>query len=173
MVSMLKADLPQRFARAKRVKLQQVIPFHWFSSAASECARMYIAGLFYGSISVAQAYVEALSKYLAEFHGIRVGKDTEERCRRLEKQKVLSSASVLAALAVFSDRNNYHHLNREVHQEYEKLESRAEECVNHLHTIESEVFAYTVSDGKIIPKEPRYWPPFGDGLSQVYLRQLW
>ena len=134
---------------------------------------MFIAELFYGSISVAHAYIEALSKYLAEFHGIRVGKSTEERCRRLEKQKILSSGSLAAALAVFSDRNDYHHLNRDVPQQYQTLETRAEQCVNHLHTIESEVFAYTMADGKIIVQEPRYWPPVGDGLSQVYLRQLW
>ena len=173
MVRVLQAELPHRFERAARVKLQQVIPHHWFSAAASECARMFIAGFFYGCITVAQAYIEALSKYLAEFHGLRVGKDTEERCRRLHKAGVISADALAAALSVFSDRNDYHHLNKDVEQEYQKLSERAEECVNHLHTLESEVFAYTMGEGKVIVKEPKYWPPGGDGLIQGYLRQLW
>jgi len=51
------ASLPHRLRRASRVKLQNFIPAHWFAAAASECAGMYIAGFFYGAISVAQAYM--------------------------------------------------------------------------------------------------------------------
>ena len=77
------ASLPHRIERASRVKLQNIIPAQWFAAAASECAGMYIAGFFYGAISVAQAYVEALSRFLAEHHSVRVGNDVPERCQRL------------------------------------------------------------------------------------------
>lgn len=58
MRSSFEASLPQRLARSLRVNLQNVIPSHWFSAAASECQSMFIAGHLYGTISVAQAYVE-------------------------------------------------------------------------------------------------------------------
>src|SRR6185436_13134071 len=58
MRSSFEASLPHRLQRASQVKLQNIIPAHWFAAAASECAGMYIAGFFYGAISVAQAYIE-------------------------------------------------------------------------------------------------------------------
>ena len=167
------AQLAHRLERASRLRLQQFIPAHWFAAAASECARMFVAGFFYGTISVAQAYVEALSKFLAEYHKVRVSKDTEERCKRLRRKRFISEGALAAALSVLSDRNDFHHLNKIVEQDYEKLESRAEECVNHLHTIESEVFAYSLGDkGDIVLKQPGYWPPGSSGLAPVNLRQI-
>ena len=59
------ASLTQRVARAGRIRLQHFIPQHWFSAAASECVSMFVAGQFYGSISVSQAYIEALSSIYA------------------------------------------------------------------------------------------------------------
>ena len=168
-------SLPHRLRRASRVKLQHFIPAHWFAAAASECAGMYIAGFFYGAISVAQAYVEALSRFLAEHHGVRVAKDVEERLRRLHRQGMLSNQALDAAVAILNGRNDFHHLNKEVLQEYQQLEMRAERCINDLHRIESEVFAYSFSDepGKLALEKPEYWPSRGPGSAQVGIRQLW
>jgi hypothetical protein len=169
------AGLPNRVRRASLVKLQNIIPAHWFAAAASECVGMYIAGYFYGAISIAQAYVEALSCFLAKHHKVRVKNDPGERCRRLQSEKLISVQACDAALAILNGRNHFHHLNRQVEQEYQKLETRAKECINHLHTIESEVFAYSFGDepGKVILKKPEYWPLDRPGLAQVNLRQLW
>jgi hypothetical protein len=169
------ASLPHRLRRASRVKLQNFIPAHWFAAAASECAGMYIAGFFYGAISVAQAYVEALSRFLAEHHRVRVLNDVEERCRRLHRGGFLSDQALNAAVVILEGRNNFHHLNREVPQDYQHLQTRAEQCINHLHTIESDIFAYSFSDepGKLVLKKPEYWPSGGPGLAQVGIRQLW
>lgn len=169
------ASLPLRLDRASRVKLQNIIPAHWFAAAASECAGMYIAGYFYGAISVAQAYVEALTRFLAEHHQTRVPRDPEERCRYLHRQGILTDRTLSASLAILCDRNDFHHLNKSVEQDYEKLQSRAEECINNLHAIESEVFAYSFGPepGKISLQKPDYWPSGGPSLAQVNLRQLW
>jgi hypothetical protein len=169
------ASLPHRLRRASRVKLQQFIPSHWFAAAASECAGMYMAGFFYGAISVAQAYVEALSRFLAEHHRVRMSNDVEGRLRRLHREGLLSDQALDAAVAVLSERNDFHHLNKEVLQEYQRLETRAEECINCLHKIESEVFAYSFSDepGKLALKKPEYWPSDRPGLARVGIRQLW
>lgn len=139
------ASIPDRARRAAAVELQQFIPAHWFAAAASECAGMYISGFFYGAISVAQAYVEALSKYLADHHRVRIGKDTAERCRRLHEKGVISANALDAALTIFDDRNDFHHLNRSVEQDFQKLAARAQHCINHIHTLESEVFAFSLS----------------------------
>lgn len=170
------AGLPQRIRRASSVQLQQCIPAHWFAAAASECAEMYIAGFFYGAISVAQAYVEALSKYLAEHHRIPIRKDPCDRYRRLREKGIISENSLVAALAIFDDRNDFHHLNKEVEQEFQKLEARAGHCINLLHTLESEIFAYSFTDkepGKVLLNKPEYWPSEGPELVRVHLRSIW
>src|SRR5262245_32843577 len=123
MRSSFEAGLSQRVARSSRVNLQHIIPAHWFSAAASECQSMYIAGYFYGSISVAQAYVEALSRYLCDLYGVTGNRnDPGKRWKRLNALNVVSATSSDAALAVMADRNNFHHLNKEVEQEFLKLE---------------------------------------------------
>ena len=174
MRSSFEAGLLSRVRRASKVKLQNIIPAHWFATAASECIGMYIAGFFYGAISVAQAYVEALSRFLAEHHRTRMPNDTEERCKYLHREGIISAEALNAALAILGDRNDFHHLNKQVTQEYEQLEARAAECVNHLHSIEAEVFAYSFGPepGKVMLSKPDYWPSGGPGLAQVNLRQL-
>jgi len=170
------AQVPERLRRASSVRLQNIIPANWFSAAASECAGMYIAGFFYGAILVAQAYVEALSKYLAEHHRVRVGKDATERCKRLQAKGVLSSQGFDAAQRILSDRNDFHHLNKDVEQDFRKLEEKATECINLLHSLESEIFAYTFSvetPGQVVLAKPEYWPSPSLGQAQVHLRQLW
>ena len=170
------AEVPGRMRRATSVRLQHFIPAHWFAAAASECAGMYIAGFFYGAISISQAYIEALTKYLAEHHRVRVGKDAAERCKRLHAKGVLSTSARDAAVLVLNDRNDFHHLNKDVEQDHQKLEERAAECVNLLHIVESEVFAYSFSaenPGQAVLRKPEYWPSPTPGQAQVHLRQLW
>ncbi len=169
------ASLPQRIERASRVKLQNIIPAQWFAAAASECAGMYVAGFFYGSISVAQAYVEALSRFLAEHHSVRTGSDVPKRCQRLNREGFLSHLAFEAAIAIFDGRNDFHHLNRDVQEEFDQLQSRAEQCINSLHTIESDTFAYSYGDtpGKVVLHKPEYWPSEGPDMAKVNLRQLW
>lgn len=167
------ARLPSRIERAGRIKLQHLIPGHWFAAAASECASMFIDGHFYGSISVAQAYIEALSRFLAEHHKVRVGKDVEQRCRRLSDAGVISESALNAARSVLEQRNDFHHLNKDVPSEHEDLQQRAESCINQLHAIESEVFAYSFNPpGVVVFKNPEYWPDSSPGMTQVHLRNL-
>ena len=176
MRSRFDASLPDRLRRAAAVQLQQLIPAHWFAAAASECAGMYIAGFFYGTISVAQAYLEALSKYLAEHHHVRIGKDTGERCRQLYNKGIISEGALQAALSILDDRNDFHHLNKEVEQDFQKLAVRAKHCINHMHTLESEVFAFSYSDenpGTVVLERSDYWPSEGPTLTQAHIRSLW
>lgn len=167
------ASLSQRVARSSRVNLQPVIPSHWFSAAASECHSMFVEGYFYGAISIAQAYVEALSKFLCEKSNIEAKMKPEKRWRLLHNRGIVTEDICTAAVAVLSDRNDFHHLNKEVESDHQKLEDRAEQCVNHLHAIESEVFAHSFEAGKIVPAQPERWADAGDGLTVAHLRQKW
>jgi hypothetical protein len=169
----MEGRLPGRLERASRIKLQNLIPGHWFAAAASECASMFMDGHFYGTISVSQAYIEALTTFLAEHHKVRVGKDANVRCRRLKEAKVISETAFAAALAILEHRNDFHHLNKEVPSEYQALQVRAENCINCLHAIESEVFAYSIGPpGAVLPTKPEYWPESGPESLVVYLRNL-
>lgn len=169
------AGIPERLRRTSLVRLQNIIPAHWFSAAASECAGMYIAGFFYGAISVTQAYVEALSKYLAEHHKVKIGKNIANRCQRLRDCGVLSGPAFDAATKILNDRNDFHHLNKDVEQDFRKLEERAAECINLLHLLESEVFAYSFASetpGQVVLSKAEYWPSPAPGQANVHLRQL-
>jgi len=169
-------EIPGRLRRAAAVRLRSFIPAHWFAAAASECAGMYIAGFFYGAISVAQSYVEALSKYLAEHHKIKVGKDTLARCKRLQDREVLSAPGFDAVTRILNDRNDFHHLNKNVEQDFRKLEERAAECINLLHLVESEIFAYFFASempGQVVLLKPEYWPSPAPGQANIHLRQIW
>jgi len=137
---------------------------------------MYVSGFFYGAISVSQAYIDALSRFVAEHHKVKVGKDVPERCHRLRKHLLISEKALRAALGVFDERHDFHHLNRDVEQDFQKLQARALACMNSLYVVESELFAYSVSDaepGTLVLAKPDYWPSAGPGLAQVHLRNLW
>ncbi|MGD9878574.1 MAG: hypothetical protein AB7U95_00410 [Reyranella sp.] len=173
MKAAFEARLPARVDRASRVGLQHFIPDHWFSAAASECGRMFVDGYFYGTISVAQAYGEALSKFLCQIHRIRVPKSVEQRFQRLAENKIISDKVLQSLSAIRENRHEFHHLNADVPADASALEQRAEDCINHLFTIESEVFAYTmVSPGTLAPIHPEYWPGETPNTVRVHLRNL-
>ena len=168
------ASLPQAALRASKIHFQNVIPGHWFSAAASECVKMYVDGHFYGAISISQAYIEALGKFITECHGDRPAKDVPFMWQRLTKRGIVSGEAQNAAIAILDNRNDFHHLNKEIETDYQKLEVRGLECLTNLHIIESEVFSHSFVNGAIMPHNSRYWAEAKDNQSlvQVYLRNL-
>ena len=165
-------SLQRRIQRASRVQFLPIQPSHWFSAASADCVGMYVSGFFYGAISIAQAYIEALSKFLAERHDVKLGNNVERRFERLRNNDVISSAARDAAIAIYKERNDYHHLNKDVPQEHAILEARAGNCVNSIYVIESELFASTFDNGKIVPKNPDYLPFTSSDTVGVFLRKL-
>ena len=168
------AGLPQAAFRASKVKFQNVIPGHWFSAAASECLKMYVEGYFYGAISISQAYIEALGKFITECHGVRPTKNVALMWQRLTEKGIVSGGAQNAAKAILDNRNDFHHLNKEIEIDYQKLEARGLMCFTNLHIIESEVFSHSFVNGAIMPHKWRYWAQAKDDQSrvQVYLRNL-
>jgi hypothetical protein len=170
------AGLLSMAERAPEIERHPIIPSHWFSSAASECADTYIAGYFYSSISLCQAYVEGLSKFLFEHHKIIIrGTVVPDRWEKLFHCGHVSAASCGAAKMIWGvDRNHFHHLNKEVEGNYSNLAKRAKECVNNLRVIDSDIFGFEIAEpGRISPRNPQYWPDAGLGLTLVSLRRGW
>jgi hypothetical protein len=64
---------------------------------------------------------------------------------------------------LWSERDNYHHLNEVIEIDRSRLESLALSKYRTLSQIEKWVFAYTVTNGCINPKHPKYWPDKGKG----------
>lgn len=168
---MTEAGIPGRAERAGRTKVHGVIPNHFFSAASSECRDVFIAGHYYASISLAQAVAEGLARFLGDFHGVGAKRDPPQRVRRLQSKGVITKRALDAFLRVWgNDRNTFHHINENISTDHEELERRAEECLNALLEIESEVFAFEISDGKLVPKNLAYWPKSDPDHVNVFLR---
>lgn len=166
------ARLVGRAERAARTQVHGIIPDHFFSAASSECRDAFIDGHYYASISLAQAVAEGLCRYLGDFHKVGARKDPPQRVRRLRSQGFISQQVLDAFLRIWgNDRNTFHHVNADIQTDYLEIERRAEECVRALMEIESDVFAYEISeDGKIVPTTPGYWPREDAEHVQVFLR---
>jgi hypothetical protein len=173
MHSAFEAELPHRLRRASRVTLQQYVPPHWFTAVATECAEMYVAGAFYGTIACAHAYINAVSHFLGEIYSIRGHWSAEGRFRRLSSEGSIPAAALDSVLTIVQGDLGFESLNREHAHEYQRLATRAEECLRHVATIEAEVFAYTVEGERVTPVRPRHWLNGTAKSPQVKLRQLW
>jgi hypothetical protein len=165
------ARLAGRAERAARTEVHGVIPNHFFSAASSECRDVFIDGHYYRCISLAQAVAEGLSSYLGRLHQVGAQKDPQQRVQRLHKKCAISAGGLNAFLRIWgNDRNTFHHLNQDIPTDYFELERRAEECVKSLLEIESEVFAFGITEGRIVPKHPIYWPKSDADSTEVFLR---
>jgi hypothetical protein len=165
------AGLSCRVARHARIKTHLMIPAHWFAPAVSECQEMFIAGQYYGTISTVQVAVEVLSVFLCDLYQIPGKRSSSSQLwQNLLKRKQVSSGTLAASENVLRDRNAYHHLKQTIEQEFTALEARAEECINNLHVIESDVFAFSFDTGVVKPERPERWGHSRDGLMQVSLR---
>lgn len=150
-------DLSGMAERMMDVPRFRITPGNWFSKPAAESYEIYIAGHFYGALSVAQAYVERLGKFIASRRGIREHKDPKSMWPRLVEAGAVTQSSCDSALAVWEGRHDFHHFNEGLEQDPLKLRDRARGAILALHTIDSDVFGYTFADGVLVPKHPEYW----------------
>jgi len=165
------ARLAGRAERAARTEVHGVIPNHFFSAASSECRDVFVDGHYYGCISLAQAVAEGLARFLGDIHHVGAKKDPQQRVHRLHTKGAISQAALDAFARIWgNDRNTFHHMNRDIRTDHAGLERRAEECVKALLEIESEVFAFEIENGKIIPKKVMYWPKSDPEHVEVFLR---
>ena len=167
------ASLEMRFNRAQKVQVLNVIPGKFFSRASTECREMFIDGHFVGCISLCQAVAEGLSKFLAKVKIVKKSKDYRTMYTRLHSDKIISKETLDAFLKIRgTDRDDFHHMNENIMEDYQQLEQRAEECLSNLFIIEAEIFDHRFEAGKLIPKHPEYWSINNStGTANVFLRQ--
>jgi hypothetical protein len=172
----------QRVARVLRVKTHRIIPHLWFDVASTECRELFRDGHFYGCICLSQSVAEGLGKFVLERHGdttknpkgkklIKLLKDLKCGTYNGKPMFVLSRECVNAFSCIEGgDRNDFHHLNKNVITDRDELEKRAEACVMSLYRIESELFGFEVNGGILTPYRREYWPDAGKQYGLVHLR---
>ncbi len=65
-------DLTTRLDRAIRVPIGAIAPAHHFAAPILECRRMFIAGHFFGCITLTQAVAEAVARFLVTANNLTV-----------------------------------------------------------------------------------------------------
>lgn len=159
--------LSDRAARYLHVKPHGIIPYEHFSAASAECSLLFRDGHFYGCIALTQAVIESLARFLCQRNSWKPAKKFEKNVEKLSARNVISGKLKKSLLRIWEKRDDYHHLNPNVEVDRQALEELAREKVRLLAEVESEVFRFTVADGKIIPEQPKYWKGSGN---QVFLR---
>lgn len=159
-----------RAQRYLKVKPHGVIPFTPFAPASSECALLFRDGHFYGCIALTQAVAEAITKFLCTRNGWKPAKVFETNIDKLEKRGFISQDIKNKFFNLWQNRDDYHHLNPEIETNLKELEKIALEKLLYLKAIEAEIFQFSMNNGKLIPKNPKYWAINQDGTAQVILR---
>ena len=161
--------LAQRIERCLELKPHGIIAYSHFAAVSSETYNLYRDGHFYGTISLAQAVAEALVKFLCERNGWSPNENYEKNVKQLETRGKITHEQAKLFTKIWKGRNDYHHLNPSIEQDKKKLELQAKEKLESLGEIEADIFAYTVKEGKLIPKNPKYWD-MKDNMISTYLR---
>ena len=161
------ADL--RIERYMEIDHQGVIGAHHFAAASSECIYLYRDGFYISAVMVSQAVNEGIIKFIAQSNGLTEKLKHDILMKKFLKSKILSKKSVRASNKIWkSFRNDVHHMNPKVSDiPFQEL---AKSNLQHLATIEKEVFSVGFNDGKLVPHQPKYWDVREDGTVPVYLR---
>lgn len=166
---MFSLTLDQRVNRYIELKPHEIIPNSHFAAVSAEAHELYRDGHFYGTISLTQSVAEALVKFLCQKNGCKQNQNFKENVKQLKTRDKISLELATLFTKIWKGRNNYHHLNPGIEQDRQKLELLAKEKLTCLKSIEEELFAYRISEGKHIPKYPMYWDQ-KNGTTKVFLR---
>ncbi len=166
-------DLAPEVARAVETQVLGIMP-GYIGGASTQCREAYVCGHYYCCINLAMSVVEGLSKYAAVRNELRVRKDFGDRVQRLLRAKFITEKVAEAFTLVWGgdgERNAFIHMNDDVETEHQKLKMRALGCVQALFTVESHLFAHTITGRGIRPHHPQYWDLNDDGnLVGAWLR---
>ena len=166
----LQATVEQRVDRYLAVNHQNIIAGHHFASASAECLDVYRDGHFLSTVMVSHAVAEGIFRFVLERND-RAGEagDRPAVAERLMADGLISQECSTAFVRIWrSFRNDVHHMNPKVAAiPFPELAKRN---IDDLATIERELFAYRVNDGKLSPVHARYWDAQPDGTVPVLLR---
>lgn len=165
--------LDERVERSLRSRVHNYIPGEFFSAASSECRDLFITGHFYGCISLVQAVSEGIARFAAGKLKLPVVECHRDQVKILKKEPALpwNPRDVFKAFEkIHKDRNDFHHLNAAIEQDWTKLEQRAFDCLEALYKIESELFGYSLTDQGMVPNHPAFWPADCPNMLRVHVR---
>ncbi len=162
--------LSSRVDRYLKVKPHGIVPLTEFAPVLAESTLLFRDGHFYGCIALSQAVAEAITKFLCQKNGWKPKKNFEENVKKLQVRKFISDDMKNKLLRIWEKRDDYHHLNATIETDRKKLEDFAYDKVLLLKEIESEVFKFSIVDGKIVPKNIKYWDLRENGTAPVFLK---
>jgi hypothetical protein len=162
--------LPSRVERYLKVKPHGIIPLTEFAPVSAECALLFRDGHFYGAIALSQAVAEAIAKFLCQKNGWKPKKSFEENIAKLETRQFIRKNIKEKFLSLWDKRDDYHHLNPTIETDRQKLEALAYDKLLLPKEIESEVFKFSIVDGRLVPENPKYWAIQSNGTVPVFLR---
>jgi len=162
-------SLPIRVERYLQVKPHEIIPNAPFAAPSSECSLLFRDGHFYACIALVQAVTEAIVRYICDIDFNKHSKVFEKNVENLHARKLIDDGLKESLLKIWERRNDFHHLNSSVPSERQTLENLAKEKTCLLVEIESHIFEFNISSGKIIPKYPKYWN-ITDNKMEIFLR---
>ena len=164
-------DEQTRDARVERyleINHQGIIGAHHFAAASSECINIYRDGHFIATVMATQAVNEAILKFLKERNGLCCFKH-EDLMKTLRQKDIITQNCAAASEQIWgSFRNDVHHLNPKVSTI--PFPVLAKTNLQSLAVVEGEIFGVDVIDGRLHPKQSRYWDIQNDGTVPVYLR---
>jgi len=166
----IEQTLADRAQRYLKIKPHGIIPLTPFAPPSSECGLLFRDGHFYGCIALTQAVAEALARFLCTKNGWEPAKVFETNIDKLQKRGFISNDIKNNFLNLWQNRDDYHHLNPQIETNLKELEKIAVEKILCLKKLEADIFAFSINDGKLIPKCPKYWTVNQDGTAQVMLR---
>ena len=163
------ATLNERISRYQELDFVKITPNTHFASISAECILLYRDGHFLACIALCQAVAEAIARLMCERSKFSsISNDYEINVENLHKRKIEPDCSELFK-EIWKGRHGYHHLNPNVPIERNKLQDIAKSKILTLQKIESKVFKFTVIDGAVSPRFPKYWD-LKDGFLNVFLR---
>ncbi len=162
--------LPSRVQRYLKVKPHGIVPYTEFAPASAECTLLFRDGHFYGCIALSQAVTEAIARFLCQKNGWRPENTFEKNIAKLQTKQFVSEEMKNKFLKVWAKRDDYHHLNPSIETDRVKLEEIAYEKVLLLKEIESEIFKFSVVNGKLMPENKKYWVLQENGTIPVFLK---
>jgi hypothetical protein len=187
--------LDERAHRYFEIEHQGIIGNHHFAIASSECIQLYQDGHFISAVMASQAVNEGIIKFIADRNqiahhicqpplGIKglllrlLGLTPQVRARTKSVSKLVeeircggiisSSCTEAMQRIIRSFRNDVHHMNPKV--AIIPFDTLAKRNLQDLASIEKEIFGVDYENGKLLPKQPKYWDIQENGTVPVFLR---
>ncbi len=163
------ATLNERISRYQELNFITITPNAHFASVSAECILLYRDGHFLACIALCQAVAEAIVRLMCERSKFgSISNDFEINVKNLHRRRIEPDCNEFFK-EIWKGRNDYHHLNPNIPIERSKLQDIAKSKIVALHNIESKVFEFSIKDGAVLPRYPKYWD-IKDGLINVFLR---